>query len=82
VTVVITVSDNGRPTRLDSLVGGWPTFSVRDYASRLSVGAPLLSPAFGDGVGTIFTRGASPMCSRRRPVQSDSISTTPSLPLR
>ena len=40
-------------------VGGWPTFSVRDYPSRLSVGAPLLSPAFGDGVGTIFTRGSA-----------------------
>src|SRR5208283_481538 len=50
-----------------SPVGGWPTSSVRGHASRLSVGAPLLSPALGDGAGTIFTRGLQARPPRREP---------------
>ena len=42
-------------------------------------GCPPWSPSFGDRVGTIFTRGVIPMRSRRLPVHSDSISTSPSI---
>ena len=54
----------------------------------LNRGAPPLSPSFGDRVGTfwtiwrLFTRGTIPIRSRLRPVHSDSISTTPSTPVR
>ena len=65
MSVTVVTGAEGDTTHLRLLTGD-PSFRLEATHCTYFMGAPLLSPAVGDGVGTIFTRGASPMRSRRR----------------